>query len=254
MSTLRTPIVSAVIGEGGSGGALALAVADRVLMLDGAIYSVIAPEGAAAILYRDATRAPEISSKLKLTARELERLNIIDEIVPEPATGTGADPEAAAPALGESITNASPICSVNASTASCGTGTTATSASAGDTRSARDGRLSVPSQKASNGARPASSGRIDRPRQPPPAPGSASARTARHDRAGRRRTPIPARVTGPISPSPTVYLSMATTGVTSAAVPQVNTRRPDRARCGRHAARRPPSPALPARARSARRG
>ena len=60
MSTLRTPIVSAVIGEGGSGGALALAVADRVLMLDGAIYSVIAPEGAAAILYRDATRAPEI--------------------------------------------------------------------------------------------------------------------------------------------------------------------------------------------------
>ena len=75
MSTLRTPIVSAVIGEGGSGGALALAVADRVLMLDGAIYSVIAPEGAAAILYRDATRAPEISSKLKLTARELKRLN-----------------------------------------------------------------------------------------------------------------------------------------------------------------------------------
>ena len=84
MSTLRTPIVSAVIGEGGSGGALALAVADRVLMLDGAIYSVIAPEGAAAILYRDAARAPEISSKLKLTARELKRLNVVDEIVPEP--------------------------------------------------------------------------------------------------------------------------------------------------------------------------
>src|SRR3712207_8093872 len=83
MSALRTPIVSAVIGEGGSGGALALAVADRVLMLDGAIYSVIAPEGAAAILYHDATRAAEISSKLKLTARELKRLNIIDEIVPE---------------------------------------------------------------------------------------------------------------------------------------------------------------------------
>ncbi|MDF3015941.1 MAG: acetyl-CoA carboxylase, carboxyl transferase, beta subunit [Thermomicrobiales bacterium] len=106
MSTLRTPIVSAVIGEGGSGGALALAVADRVLMLDGAIYSVIAPEGAAAILYRDATRAPEISSKLKLTARELKRLNVVDEIVREPDTGTGSDPDAAAAVLGESIMNA----------------------------------------------------------------------------------------------------------------------------------------------------
>ena len=106
MSTLRTLIVSAVIGEGGSGGALALAVADRVLMLDGAIYSVITPEGAAAILYRDAARAPEISSKLKLTARELKRLNVVDEIVPEPEAGTGADPDAAAALLAESIMNA----------------------------------------------------------------------------------------------------------------------------------------------------
>jgi acetyl-CoA carboxylase carboxyl transferase beta subunit/acetyl-CoA carboxylase carboxyl transferase alpha subunit len=106
MSTLRTPIVSAVIGEGGSGGALALAVADRVLMLDGAIYSVIAPEGAAAILYRDATRAPEISSKLKLTARELKRLNVVDEVVPEPDSGTDPDPDAAAALLAASIMNA----------------------------------------------------------------------------------------------------------------------------------------------------
>jgi acetyl-CoA carboxylase carboxyl transferase subunit beta len=106
MSTLRTPIVSAVIGEGGSGGALALAVADRVLMLDGAIYSVIAPEGAAAILYRDSTRAPEISSKLKLTARELKRLNVVDEIVPESDTEADADPDAAAALLAGSITNA----------------------------------------------------------------------------------------------------------------------------------------------------
>jgi acyl-CoA carboxylase subunit beta len=106
MSTLQTPIVSAVIGEGGSGGALALAVADRVLMLEGAIYSVIAPEGAAAILYRDATRAPEISSKLKLTARELERLNVVDEIVPEPDTGTDADPDAAAALLARAVMNA----------------------------------------------------------------------------------------------------------------------------------------------------
>src|SRR5215204_6853695 len=106
MSTLRTPIVSAVIGEGGSGGALALAVADRVLMLDGAIYSVIAPEGAAAILYRDAARAPEISSKLKLTARELKRLNVVDEIVSEPVTGSEADPDTAAALLADSIMNA----------------------------------------------------------------------------------------------------------------------------------------------------
>ena len=106
MSALRTPIVSAVIGEGGSGGALALAVADRVLMLDGAIYSVIAPEGAAAILYRDAARAPEISAKLKLTARELKRLGVIDEILSESESGTDADPDAAAALLAEAIRNA----------------------------------------------------------------------------------------------------------------------------------------------------
>ncbi len=106
MSTLRTPIVSAVIGEGGSGGALALAVADRVLMLDSAIYSVIAPEGAAAILYRDAARAREVSSKLKLTARDLKQLNVVDEIVSEPDGGAGADPSATAATLAEAIANA----------------------------------------------------------------------------------------------------------------------------------------------------
>ncbi len=106
MSTLRTPIVSVVIGEGGSGGALALAVADRVIMLEGAIYSVIAPEGAAAILYRDPTRAPELSTKLKLTAWELKRLGIIDEVLAEPPGGTQADPDAAASRLAESIVSA----------------------------------------------------------------------------------------------------------------------------------------------------
>ncbi len=106
MSTLRTPIVSAVIGEGGSGGALALAVADRVLMLEGAIYSVIAPEGAATILYQDATRAAEISAKLKLTARELKRLNVVDEIVAEPPGNTPLDPEVAAALLADAIVNA----------------------------------------------------------------------------------------------------------------------------------------------------
>jgi acyl-CoA carboxylase subunit beta len=105
MSRLRTPIVSSIVGEGGSGGALALAVADRVLMLDGAIYSVIAPEGAAAILYRDSDRAAELSSKLKLTARDLKRLHVIDEIVLEPVEGTSSDPDAAATALAAAISH-----------------------------------------------------------------------------------------------------------------------------------------------------
>jgi acetyl-CoA carboxylase alpha subunit len=74
-------------------------------MLEGAIYSVIAPEGAATILYRDATRAPELSAKLKLTAQELKRLGIIDEIVPEPAQGVGADPDATAAAVAAALSH-----------------------------------------------------------------------------------------------------------------------------------------------------
>jgi acetyl-CoA carboxylase carboxyl transferase alpha subunit len=106
MSTLKTPVVSAIVGEGGSGGALALAVADRVIMLEGAIYSVIAPEGAAAILYRDPSRAAELSTKLKLTARDLRHMRIVDEVVAEPTDGTGADPETAAAALAVAIEGA----------------------------------------------------------------------------------------------------------------------------------------------------
>jgi acetyl-CoA carboxylase carboxyl transferase beta subunit/acetyl-CoA carboxylase carboxyl transferase alpha subunit len=105
MSRLRTPIVSAIIGEGGSGGALALAVADRVLIFEGSIYSVIAPEGAAAILYHDPGRASEVSSKLKLTAQELKRMQVVDEVVLEPAGGTGSNPESAASSLAEAISN-----------------------------------------------------------------------------------------------------------------------------------------------------
>jgi acetyl-CoA carboxylase carboxyl transferase subunit beta len=96
MSDLPTPIVAAVVGEGGSGGALALAVADTVLMQAGAIYSVIAPEGAATILYRDADRAAELSAKLKLTASDLRALGIVDVVVAEPPDGAGANPEGAA--------------------------------------------------------------------------------------------------------------------------------------------------------------
>jgi acetyl-CoA carboxylase carboxyl transferase beta subunit/acetyl-CoA carboxylase carboxyl transferase alpha subunit len=99
MANLPTPIVSVIIGEGGSGGALALGVADRVLMLEHAIYSVISPEGAAAILYRDAGRAETVSEVLKLTARDLHSLGIIDTVVPEPEGGAHLDPAATAEAL-----------------------------------------------------------------------------------------------------------------------------------------------------------
>ncbi len=99
MSNLPTPIVSAIIGQGGSGGALALGVADRVLMLEHAIYSVISPEGAAAILYRDAKQAEVVSAGLKLTAHDLHKLGIIDTVVPEPEEGGHLDPAAAADAL-----------------------------------------------------------------------------------------------------------------------------------------------------------
>jgi len=103
MTVLPTPIVSAIIGEGGSGGALALGAADRVLMLEHAIYSVISPEGAAAILYRDAAHAAAISEALKLTARDLRRLDVIDVVVPEPEGGAHLDHDATAAALRDHI-------------------------------------------------------------------------------------------------------------------------------------------------------
>jgi len=96
MAGLKTPIVAVNIGEGGSGGALALGVADRVLMLEHSIYSVISPEGAASILYRDVTQAEDVSERLKLTGRDLLRLGVIDKLVPEPKGGAHLDPTAAA--------------------------------------------------------------------------------------------------------------------------------------------------------------
>lgn len=106
MSQLPTPTVALVIGEGGSGGALALGVADRVLMLEHAIYSVIAPEGAATILYRDASRAPELSERLRITADELLDLGLVDAIVPEPPGGAASDYDAAACYAMDAITAA----------------------------------------------------------------------------------------------------------------------------------------------------
>lgn len=84
MAELRCPIVALVIGEGGSGGALAIGVADRVLMMENAVYSVISPEGCAAILWKDAARANVAAEKLKLTANDLQSLGVIDGILPEP--------------------------------------------------------------------------------------------------------------------------------------------------------------------------
>src|SRR5262249_10930243 len=96
MMMLDTPIVVVVSGEGGSGGALGIAVGDYVLMQEFAIYSVIPPEGCAAILWRDASKKVEAAEALKLTAPDLLRARIIDEIVPEPVGGAHTDPEAAA--------------------------------------------------------------------------------------------------------------------------------------------------------------
>jgi hypothetical protein len=96
MPVLPVPIVAAVIGEGGSGGALALGVADRILMLENAIYSVIAPEGAAAILYHDAQRARDLADALKLTAADCKLLGVVDTLVPEPEGGAHLDRDYAA--------------------------------------------------------------------------------------------------------------------------------------------------------------
>jgi acetyl-CoA carboxylase carboxyl transferase subunit alpha len=96
MAKLKVPIVSVVLGEGGSGGALALGVADRVLMLEYAIYSVISPEGCASILWKDPAQAPEAAAALKLTAPNLLQLGIIDKVIPEPLGGAHSDWEEAA--------------------------------------------------------------------------------------------------------------------------------------------------------------
>jgi acetyl-CoA carboxylase carboxyl transferase subunit alpha len=103
MATLRTPIIAVVIGEGGSGGALALGVADRVLMFENSVYSVISPEGCAAILWKDSSQRERAAEALKLTAPDLIGLGVIDEIIPEPPGGAHADPDGAATALGETV-------------------------------------------------------------------------------------------------------------------------------------------------------
>lgn len=99
MARLPVPIISTVIGEGGSGGALAVAVCDRILMMQYSIYSVISPEGCASILYRDAAKAPQAAEAMKVTAPDLMELGVIDEIVTEPIGGAHRDPQRAAKTL-----------------------------------------------------------------------------------------------------------------------------------------------------------
>jgi acetyl-CoA carboxylase carboxyl transferase subunit alpha len=92
MGALRVPIIAVVIGEGGSGGALAIGVADRLLMLQHAVYSVISPEGCAAILWNDQTKAADAAEALKMTSEDLQKLGIADEVIPEPLGGAHRDP------------------------------------------------------------------------------------------------------------------------------------------------------------------
>ena len=100
---LPVPMVSAIIGEGGSGGAVALATANAVLMLEHSIYSVISPEGCASILWRDAAKAEDAAAALKMTAQDLQALGVIDTIVEEPRSGAQRDPAATMEALGDAI-------------------------------------------------------------------------------------------------------------------------------------------------------
>ncbi|BAN69332.1 acetyl-CoA carboxylase carboxyltransferase subunit alpha [endosymbiont of unidentified scaly snail isolate Monju] len=99
MSALRTPIVATVIGEGGSGGALAISVADKLMMLEYATYSVISPEGCASILWKDAEKAPLAAEAMAITSKHLKSHGLIDEIVPEPLGGAHRDPEQMARSL-----------------------------------------------------------------------------------------------------------------------------------------------------------
>jgi acetyl-CoA carboxylase carboxyl transferase subunit alpha len=103
MSSLRVPIVSIVVGEGGSGGALAIGVADRVLMLQYSIYSVISPEGCASILWKSAENAELAAEAMGITAERLFRLKLVDEVIPEPLGGAHRDPAATAEALKASL-------------------------------------------------------------------------------------------------------------------------------------------------------
>ena len=102
-SRLKTPVVVVITGEGGSGGALAIAVGDRVLMMENAVYSVISPEGCAGILWRDGAKAPEAAEALKITAPDLKRLGVVDAVVKEPVGGAQKNHRAAAAGVKKAV-------------------------------------------------------------------------------------------------------------------------------------------------------
>lgn len=103
---VKVPLVSVVIGEGGSGGAIAIATGNKVYMLEHSIYSVISPEGAASILWRDSTRAREAATNMKITAEDLKSLGVIDGIISEPLGGAHRDPDSVIAATGDVIAGA----------------------------------------------------------------------------------------------------------------------------------------------------
>jgi len=103
MAKLRVPVISVVIGEGGSGGALAIGVANRVIMLENSVYSVISPEGCAAILWRDRAEGPRAAEALRITAADCLELNVVDEVIAEPQGGAHRSPETTVQAVGEAV-------------------------------------------------------------------------------------------------------------------------------------------------------
>jgi acetyl-CoA carboxylase carboxyl transferase subunit alpha len=103
MFSFDVPILCTVIGEGGSGGALGIGVGDRILMFEHAVYTVATPEACAAILWKDAAKAPQAAAALKITAWDLKNLGILDEIIPEPSSGAHSDPISAAQGLKASL-------------------------------------------------------------------------------------------------------------------------------------------------------
>ena len=103
MMRLATPVVAVVLGEGGSGGALGIGVADRVLMMENAYYSVISPEGCAAILWKHRQHAPEAAAAMQITGAELKKIGVVDEVIPEPVGGAHHDHAVAASALQEAV-------------------------------------------------------------------------------------------------------------------------------------------------------
>nr|WP_282432023.1 MULTISPECIES: acetyl-CoA carboxylase carboxyltransferase subunit alpha [Dehalobacter] len=103
MVSLRTPVISIVLGEGGSGGALALSIADEIWMLEHSIYSILSPEGFASILWKDSSRAKEAAQIMKITAQDLQQMGLIDKVLPEPLGGAHHDPEAMAAVIKEHL-------------------------------------------------------------------------------------------------------------------------------------------------------